>query len=78
MTSLSSGHKQVQRSFFIMSYLTKFGDVKKAVYKLFQKLHPLVCRHQFMTSSIIPFSAVLLNLESVERKEKIYKNLSGA
>ena len=47
----------------------------KAVFELLQKLHALIYAGQFMTQ-IIPLSFVLLNLESVERKEEPYKILN--
>ena len=39
-------------------------------FALFQKLNLLINASQFMTSLVIPFSFVLWNLESVERKGK--------
>ena len=46
----------------------------EAVFELFQKLHLHVYASQFMTSQIITFPFVLLNLESLERKGKMTKN----
>ena len=48
----------------------------KVVFDLLQKLHLQIYADQFMTSQIIPFPFVLLNLENVERKGKNYKNLN--
>ena len=62
-----------------MHYPTKFDDVIYSNFKnikLFQKLNLLIYASQFMTFKIVPLSFVLLNLESVEMKEKNYKNLS--
>ena len=42
----------------------------KAVFELFQKWHLQIYASQFMTSYIMPWPFVLLNLEIVERKEK--------
>ena len=42
----------------------------KVVFELFQKLHLQIYASQFMISEITPLSFVLLNLESVERKDK--------
>ena len=39
-------------------------------FQLFQKLHLLIYASQFMTSQIIPLLFFLMNLESVEKKEK--------
>ena len=39
-------------------------------FALFQKLNLLINGSQFMTSLVTPFSFVLWNLESVERKGK--------
>ena len=47
----------------------------RAISKLFKKLHPQIYASQLMTSSIIQRPVVLLNLESVKRKGKNYKNL---
>ena len=44
------------------------------VFELFQKLHLQICASQCMMSLIIPLPFVLLNQESVERKEKIQKS----
>ena len=43
------------------------------VFELFQKLHLQIYVSQFMTSKIIALSVVILNLESMERKEKMQK-----
>ena len=48
----------------------------KAVFDLMQKLHLQIYARQFMTSQIIPLAFALLNLESVEKKGKNYKNLN--
>ena len=48
----------------------------KAVLELFQKLHQQIYASQSMKSKIISLPFVLLNLESVERKRKNYKNLN--
>ena len=47
-----------------------------AVFELFQKIYLQIYASQFMTSKIISFPFVLLNLESVERKGKNHKNLN--
>ena len=49
---------------------------KKAILEFFQKLHLYIYASQFMTSQISPLPLVLLNLESVKRKGKNYKNLN--
>ena len=48
----------------------------KAVFKLFQNLNLQIYASQFMASETIPLPFVHLNLESVERKEKNYKNFN--
>ena len=47
----------------------------KRFFELFQNLHLLIYANQFMASWRIPLSFVLLNLESVERKEKKLQKL---
>ena len=61
---------------FVMYYLTKFDDVKKRSFELFQNLHLQIYASQFMTSQIIPLPFVLLNLGSVERMGKNFKNVN--
>ena len=48
----------------------------KAVFELFQKLHLQIYAIQLMTSQITPLPFVILNLQTVERKGKKYKNLN--
>ena len=48
----------------------------KAVFDLLQKLHLQIYARQVMTSQIIPLPFALLNLQSVEKKGKNYKNLN--
>ena len=46
--------------FICYNYLTKFDDVGKRVFELFQKLHLQICVSQFMTNystSICPFES---------------------
>ena len=69
--------KQVQKNYFItvVTYCLKFCNVNKVVFELFQKLHLQIYASQFLTE-IIPLPFVVLNIESVEKKGKNYKNLN--
>ena len=57
----------------VMYYLPSLMIWYKAVFELFRKLHLIIYACQFMASKIIQLSFVLLNLESVERKENFTK-----
>ena len=46
-------------------------------YKVVFELNLKIYARQFMTSVIIPLQFVLLNLESVQKKAKNYKNISS-
>ena len=75
-TSQSCGYKNKFRKMPLsVACLIKFDTIER-VFELFQKLHLQIYANQFMTSSIIPLPFVLLSMESVERKEKNYKNLN--
>ena len=73
--SWSSGYETSSEKLLVKYIWTSLMMLFKAVFELFQKLHPQIYGSQFMTSWIIPLPFVFFNLESVERKGKNYKNL---
>ena len=72
ITSPSSGHETSSEKFLYLLCIIWPSLMMswKAVSELFQKLHLQIYACQIMTSSIIPDTFVVLNLESVERKRK--------
>ena len=77
VTSSSSGYTTNSQKFLYYLYIIwpSLMVQHKAVFELFQKLHLQIYANQCMTL-IIPLSFVLLNLESVEKKRRKYKNFN--
>ena len=61
----------------VMNSLNKFDDIMQSSFWVISKITLLlIYASQFMISYIIPLSFFLLNLESVERNGKNYKNFN--
>ena len=76
-TSPSSGYITSSQKFLYYLHIIwpSLTVQHKAVFELFQKLHLQIYANQSMRL-IIPLSFDLLNLESVEKKRRKYKNLN--
>ena len=76
--SRSSGHETTSEKILYSLYIIWPSLMMscKIVFELFQKLHLQIYASQCIASEIIPLPFVFLNLESVERKGKNYKNLN--